>query len=202
MQSMFGMRFTGKEIEDLSISVLAIAFVVSIVYSKILGVSIFSLDFLALIVVALITVGSGFIFHELAHKYVAIKYGCYAEFRAWETGLAIAILLAVFLNVIFIAPGAVYIARTFYLTKKENAYISLAGSVANLILAFAFLAIAAFFPYPLIKMLGRIGADVNTLLAFFNMLPIPPLDGFKVFSWNKKAWIGFFVLIFLIRQMI
>lgn len=201
MRSMFGMKFTKKEIEDLSISVLAIAFIVAIVYSKILGIGIASAEFLMLFFVALITVGSGFIFHELAHKYVAIKYRCYAEFRAWETGLAIAILLAVFLNFIFIAPGAVYIS-SFYLTKKENAYISLAGSVANLILAFAFLAVAVFFPFPSLRMLGRIGADVNTLLAFFNMLPIPPLDGFKVFSWNKKAWIGFFVLIFLIRQII
>ena len=43
---------------------------------------------------------------------------------------------------------------------------------------------------------------VNAGLAFFNMLPIPPLDGSKVVTWNPVAWllvIGFaFLLSFVV----
>ena len=39
---------------------------------------------------------------------------------------------------------------------------------------------------------------VNLWLAIFNMLPIPPLDGSKVLSWNKVIWASFFALLVLI----
>jgi len=38
-----------------------------------------------------------------------------------------------------------------------------------------------------------LGSRVNLFLATFNMLPIMPLDGAKVFRWNKLIWVGFFV---------
>jgi hypothetical protein len=34
------------------------------------------------IVISIITLGSGFVLHELAHKYFAIKYGARARFQA------------------------------------------------------------------------------------------------------------------------
>jgi Zn-dependent protease len=34
----------------------------------------------------------------------------------------------------------------------------------------------------------KIGARLNLWLAAFNLLPFPPLDGFKVFSWKPAVW--------------
>ncbi|MCD6434530.1 MAG: site-2 protease family protein, partial [Candidatus Diapherotrites archaeon] len=33
------------------------------------------------------------------------------------------------------------------------------------------------------------GAYINFFLAFFNLLPVPPLDGSKVIVWNKFVWL-------------
>ena len=35
-------------------------------------------------VVSILTIGVGFLFHEIAHKLVAQRYGCWAEFRIWN----------------------------------------------------------------------------------------------------------------------
>jgi Zn-dependent protease len=37
-------------------------------------------------------------------------------------------------------------------------------------------------------MIGIVGFEVNFFLAGFNMLPIMPLDGAKVWRWNKLLW--------------
>ncbi|MBO3833162.1 MAG: hypothetical protein FGF51_07275, partial [Candidatus Brockarchaeota archaeon] len=40
----------------------------------------------------LCVVGTGFVFHELAHKFTAQRYGYWSEFRLWPWGLAMALL--------------------------------------------------------------------------------------------------------------
>ena len=98
---------------------------------------------------SLLTVGVGFLLHELAHKVVAVRFGQIAEFRAdyGMLGLAIAAGLAGFL---FAAPGAVY--HRGRITPRENGLIALAGPVTNLAL------VAVFAPLLLAPgFLGRVG---------------------------------------------
>src|SRR3989338_9073468 len=57
---------------------------------------------------AFLTVGVGFLLHELAHKLVAQHYGCFAEFRAFDFYLWMAVLMSYF-GFVFAAPGAVFI---------------------------------------------------------------------------------------------
>ncbi len=76
---------------------LAFAFVfsgISLLNGKI-G-NLFSLDFLVLFLISVFTAGLGFLLHELAHKFVAQKYGCVAEFRAFDNMLYLALGLAAF----------------------------------------------------------------------------------------------------------
>ncbi|MEK6892261.1 MAG: metalloprotease, partial [Nanoarchaeota archaeon] len=62
---------------------------VSIAFGIILSTSI--LDFYSKFVIASLTVGIGFLFHELGHKIVAQRYGCFAEFRSFDKMLLLAI---------------------------------------------------------------------------------------------------------------
>ena len=142
-------------------------------------------------IVVLVTVGLGCILHELAHKFVAIKSGAYAQYQAWTLGLVLTIVTAVMFGFVFAAPGAVYIYG--HVTRETNGKISLAGPGTNLILAMIF--IAAALAMPSIRDIALIGAYVNTFLGAFNMIPIPPLDGSKVLALNPLAWAGTLALL-------
>ena len=132
------------------------------------------------------TVGLGFIIHELAHKYVAIHYGAHAEYRAWTLGLFLALAMAFLTqgSFVFAAPGAVYIFGR--VSREQNGIISLAGPLTNFALAIIFLLLSAF--TGISKEFVATGALVNVMLGAFNMLPIPPFDGSKIFAWNKVVW--------------
>ncbi|MEK6978698.1 MAG: site-2 protease family protein [Candidatus Micrarchaeota archaeon] len=136
-----------------------------------------------------LTVGTGFILHEMAHKLVAIQYGAYARFQMWTQGLLLMLGLS-FLGFVFAAPGAVYI-YSHNISRKENGIISVAGPVTNIALAIVFMALAIFAPvYTSNTNIWFIGFYVNSFLAFFNMLPIFPLDGSKVLAWNAVVWVA------------
>jgi Peptidase family M50. len=143
-----------------------------------------------------IITATGFVLHELAHKYTARYYGHFAEFRMSQQGLALAIFITVatFGNFIFAAPGATVIVPRgsifgFGLTRKENGIIAALGPITNLILAkFFFILTLAFSSNPLISFIGSLGVFVNLWLAAFNLIPIGVLDGAKVLNWNILVW--------------
>ena len=157
---------------------------------------IFSLDFLVNFAIAALTVGIGFLFHELAHKVLAQHYGYFAEFRSFSVMLVIAIAMS-FLGFIFAAPGAVFILSRV-IDVKKNGIISVVGAVTNLVLAVIFFLLAAQFT-GFLGQVGMYGFFVNSWLALFNMIPVWNFDGAKVFRWSKLVWISIVVisLIFL-----
>ncbi len=166
-------RFSGRELKELGVSAVGIAFVFAFHYSR-------GIPDVGVFLMALLGVSTGFIAHELAHKFTAQRYGCWAEYRMWEMGLLIAIFLVVALGLLFIAPGAVYIVPGFRgITRREDGIISASGALANLGVA-AFFLLAGF----------SFGAMINAWLALFNMLPVPPLDGSKVMRWSVPVWAG------------
>ena len=136
-------------------------------------------------VAASLTAGIGFLFHELAHKIVAQKYGCKAEFRSFDNMLIMAVVLSLF-GVIFAAPGAVMISGK--IDKKKNGKISAAGPVANIALSLIFLLPLLFGPANLLKNWFYYGFVINSLLALFNMIPFWLFDGYKILKWNKLAY--------------
>ena len=102
---------------------------------------------------------------------------------------------------IFAAPGATYIYSE-HISRKQNGIISLVGPAINIALAIALFLLsifsAIFFPSGLIAGVLLFAAIINLYLAFFNMLPIPPLDGSKVIVWNPIIWgIVFVPLLYL-----
>jgi len=139
---------------------------------------------------ATLVAAPGVVLHELGHKTVAILFGLSATFKVWFPGLGIAVFLKLINSpFLIIAPGYVEIPGMF--TVMQSILISFAGPAVNLILW-----LGSAYILNTAKKLTRTQAitlfltkRINMLLFIFNMLPIPPLDGSKVFY-------GIFKLIF------
>ena len=141
---------------------------------------------------SMLTVGPGFVLHELSHKFVAQRYGFWAEFRMWPMGLVLALVTSL-IGFIFAAPGATYI-QGMNISKEENGQISIAGPLVNIVIGVLFLPLAIFAASgSFLESLGVIGSYINIFLALFNMLPIGPLDGSKVWRWNVAIWAATFI---------
>ncbi|MEM5772724.1 MAG: site-2 protease family protein [Candidatus Aenigmatarchaeota archaeon] len=179
--------FTKEEVRDLAISTIAISLIFA--FPK------FEFFFFYLIAVVF-----AFVFHELAHKFVAMKFHCAASYEMWPFGLVIGFLFML-LGVKILAPGAVIIRpyrfgrwgfRTSRLTVPENGIISLAGPTVNLTFALIF------YPFPVLNFIS----EINAWLAFFNLLPIPPLDGSKVIQWKPWLWlISIIIAVILVLRL-
>ena len=183
-------KFTSSEVRDLIIAF----FVISLSFA-IANVGRDPNAILNLLPFVMVGVGTGFILHELGHKFVSMKYGYWAEFKLWPQGLIFALITS-FFGFVFAAPGAVYTYAN-YITDEINGKISVAGPVVNIVLALIFLAAATgIYPTALasetnitIFIICSAGYSINSFLALFNLLPIGNLDGAKVLNWNFGIWI-------------
>jgi len=173
--------FKNEEIIDL----LKAWFMISLAFGILITGSLSSYGkingFLIALGIASITVGISFIVHELAHKIMALKYYCLAEFKANNVMLILAVIMS-FANFIFVAPGAVIIKGS--INNKQNGKIALAGPFSNLVLSLIFLP-SIFFSQGLINFFFYQGFFINAWLGLFNMIPFVPFDGVNVFKWNK-----------------
>ena len=145
-----------------------------------------TMQFLKLFIVSMGTAGLGFLLHELAHKFVAQRYGCVAEFRAFDQMLYLALGLAVVIGFIFAAPGAVMISGM--ITRRENGIVSLAGPLTNYVLGMIFMGLMMV--VPAYSWIFAIGFSINMWLGLFNMIPFGNFDGYKIFQWNVPVWLG------------
>ena len=189
-----------------------------------LGFNTWAVTLLLSMPVLLLAVGPAFILHEIGHKIIAKKNGCWAEFRADPKGLQFGIIISFFLGFLFMAPGAVMVAGL--VTRRQNGHIAVAGPLTNLSLFIIgipmwvlILGLTGAFDLSSIPMLenGRrayvddgsiiwqsmlVDAGVwwlsaNLILGLFNMFPFGPLDGVKVKDWNEQVFYAVF-LIFLL----
>jgi Zn-dependent protease len=175
-----------REALDLILSTLVVFLAFSISY-------VFAGDIKMVMAYLLATI-TAFLFHELAHRGVARSRGVYAVYRAWYPGLLIALIFAIGTRgrFIIVAPGAVEVYMPIYIPTLE-ASIALAGPLTNIIIAIVCLPLLQLH-VPGVSTYIRVVGYVNAFLAFFNLLPIPPLDGFKVLRGSKARWLIAFLL--------
>ena len=188
---MFG--FSLKEVRDLVIAALVLAFLFAYPFPAGCG----SLECIgARTAIFLLLVSTSFLGHELSHRMVARHFGSYAEFQMWPSALVFAAGLRILIPgfPVFAAPGAVMFSpfskKHLFVDTKEVGMIGLAGPLANV-------ARALLFYFLLPGDLGATGAYINLSLGMFNMWPIGPLDGAKVFKWSMPIWGLAFLSMFL-----
>lgn len=177
-------KFSSSEIRDILISMLVIAGVFAYVFKgKDLNLAINYFP------VTLIAVGLGFVLHELAHKFVAIHYGFWAEYKLWVEGLVLAVVTPYLFGIVFAAPGAVYIHGE-YISEEQNGKISLAGPLTNIALALIFLGLLSISSASSILYdICLVGFSINSFIALFNLIPFSVLDGAKILRWNPIIWV-------------
>ncbi len=177
------------------------------------------------IILGLVVLVFSAILHEVAHGYVADRLGDPTARLMGRLTLNplkhIDPYLSVILPALLILSGSPIIfggakpipVDPFNLKdgRKDMALVSLAGPGTNIALAIIAAVILRAFPFLTAGFIGLLLVTVvnyNILLAIFNLIPIPPLDGSKIFSLvlpEKEARmymslesVGMFILFFLL----
>ncbi len=182
------LKFSEREIKELFIAFVLLSFALAILlshFSALGGTGITGLGLAA----SMLTVGTGFLLHEMGHKFSAQYFGCWSEFRASYRGLMLSIFLAL-VGFLIAMPGAVEIRG--YMDKRTYGLVSLAGPAVNITISILF--------SPLLFILSGDALSViqlvillNLILALFNMIPKYPLDGSKIMEWDSSIY-GIFAI--------
>ncbi len=152
--------------------------------------------------------------HEVAHGWVAKKYGDNTAYMLGRLTLNplkhIDPLGTIILPGLLLLTGTSFIfgwakpvpvdARNFKNPRQDMAVVAIAGPVSNFLMATGWALLVRIggmvgesskaIAEPLIYM-GVAGISINLVLALLNLLPIPPLDGSRVLSGflpHRLAW--------------
>ncbi len=162
-------------------------------------------------------------FHEYAHAFVANKLGDPTAKNMGRMTLdptkhidLIGLLCFVLLGIGWAKPVIVN-SRNLKHFKRDDILISIAGPVMNLLLSFIFYGIWFFGTFQwsfaandVVQQILSMLFSLNICFAVFNILPIPPLDGFHVATslFVRKSYrvvevlqrYGFIILILLLAS--
>jgi hypothetical protein len=198
--------FSKKEAADTAITALALGFVFA--FNE-WGVSEFNISsgMYAWLNSALVSVLCIFM-HILPQKALGIVLGYKVEYRKFIWGLAFSLIVVFYsFGAIFAAvPGIISITliqnlrigkRWQGVLKRDEAMISFIGPYSNALIALLLTGlVSAGVTNPLVAKV----ALICKLMAVFSILPIPLLDGFKIFYFSRS--LGLFALLLIVIMVV
>ncbi len=139
---------------------------------------------------------AGFVLHEYAHERAAYRHGCWARFILHPLGLALT-LISGFLPFAIIAPGAVSVACPqwgYGWNARIEEEVAAAGVQVNLGLAALGLLAKLLSGSWAVASFASGFASINAWVALFNLIPFPPLDGWRLSRINPTRWAILFTI--------
>jgi Zn-dependent protease len=164
------------------------------------------------------------VFHEVAHGWVASRLGDQTARMLGRLTLnplphidpmfSIVMPIVTTLTMGFPFGGAKPVpinTRNLHHPRRDMALVAAAGPLSNLLLALVagliFRLVVGFHPPYFVLLLLQMAVIINLMLAGFNLLPIPPLDGSRVVAyflpphlaarWHMLDRYGIFIILFL-----
>lgn len=134
--------------------------------------------------------------HEIAHRQSARNYGCASRFVLSFKGFLATLLINLISSitgigfVVFASGYTAIMCRFGLLSQDLEGKTALAGPVTNLAIALISIIVVNSVPLPPLAQIFLLELfSFNSWVAFFNLIPVPPLDGFKVLRWNRMVWL-------------
>ncbi|MBU0457736.1 MAG: hypothetical protein KKD75_06345 [Nanoarchaeota archaeon] len=187
------LRFSKQEFVGLLVAIVVTGFIFSFrdwgdeSFSLVIGLT----NLLLVFIIAAIS----FFFRLSCQKVYALSQGYKAEFKVWWVGLIIALVIALISagRIPLVIIGSVIASfmikqrlgeYRYGFSHSQNGVIAFWGILGNMILALIFATGLFIFPQSYFFSKGLL---LNLIMGFCSLLPLPQLDGLKIF-FGSRTW--------------
>jgi Zn-dependent protease len=148
------------------------------------------------LLIFLIMGGVATIVHELGHRLSGRYYGYPSELQIWSLGSVTMLITAWFFGTVFAQPSRTVMQGMIKETNTHEVIVMVTGPLINLLFAgisFLLLPLGGY-----LTIMGTAGFSMNLLACVCSLIPVKPMDGERVFLWNKLLWALIWFPIFVI----
>ncbi len=186
-------RFTPHELRGIIISILVIGFIIS--FREWGGAAFDAAEGLYNLFNSILIAALSILVHDFGQRIWALASGYRLEFKMWTLGLIISLVIA------FLSKGMIWLIIPagfmmhhiagyrlgwfrYGLNYFGQAMVALAGPLFTLMLVIILKIFNAFYPNPLLEK----AIVFNVVYAITCLLPIPPLDGSKIYFGSRMLY--------------